>query len=421
MILDYSIERDVDRVEYIRKLLDEMDVAPTETELEKMGNYILYGKDEEGRNSEQRKEVTIDKKKKTWHRKVDREESLDALMDDPNLPGIESQFMDANKRNIRVLKKTTISRETDGDIPGMRDLWDSIDKMAHTLAVAEGKVAPTETDEIITDPYKIYQLRHWLIDLRKHQYYLKDFYKPTLRFQNIRQPATPRTDFTDDCGYWISKEEWERRIKESLLPISTDKADYEWNEDGTKCHWIVRHQKFDFTNPAHVAQLINFYSDLYMELWDLPDTWGRALLFDFDRYIDRLQLSEAREYILTRRIDKASVDTIAAEIRIKFGLHYSSSRVSKILMSEIPQKVAFIAAKDKALAETPFDTFSRKQCFCCKQWLPRSNIFFARHITRSDGLASNCKDCEKRKRIEQGGQSEYDRRYKSKDKGLSKM
>ena len=62
MILDYSIERDVDRVEYIRKLLDEMDVAPTEAELEKMGNYILYGKDEEGRNSEQRKEVTIDKK-----------------------------------------------------------------------------------------------------------------------------------------------------------------------------------------------------------------------------------------------------------------------------------------------------------------------------------------------------------------------
>lgn len=70
-----------------------------------MGNYILYGKDEEGRNSEQRKEVTIDKKKKTWRRKVDCEESLDALMDDPNLPGIESQFMDANKRNIRVLKK----------------------------------------------------------------------------------------------------------------------------------------------------------------------------------------------------------------------------------------------------------------------------------------------------------------------------
>ncbi len=64
MILDYSIERDIDRVEYIRKLLDEMDVAPTETELEKMGNYILYGKDEEGKNSEQRKEVTIDKRKK---------------------------------------------------------------------------------------------------------------------------------------------------------------------------------------------------------------------------------------------------------------------------------------------------------------------------------------------------------------------
>lgn len=49
--LDYSIERDIDRVAAIKDILDQLPTDPSPTELEQMGSYILYGKDESGRNS----------------------------------------------------------------------------------------------------------------------------------------------------------------------------------------------------------------------------------------------------------------------------------------------------------------------------------------------------------------------------------
>ena len=44
--LDYSIERDSDRVAAIYDILDTLQKVPNNTELEQMANYILYGKDE---------------------------------------------------------------------------------------------------------------------------------------------------------------------------------------------------------------------------------------------------------------------------------------------------------------------------------------------------------------------------------------
>jgi len=61
--LDFSIERDSDRLKAVEEILDTMDTDPTATELEQMASYILYGKDEDGKNSIQRNE-TIDKDKR---------------------------------------------------------------------------------------------------------------------------------------------------------------------------------------------------------------------------------------------------------------------------------------------------------------------------------------------------------------------
>ena len=49
--LDYSIDRDIDRVAAIRDILDKLATDPTPLELEQMGSYILYGKDEDGYNA----------------------------------------------------------------------------------------------------------------------------------------------------------------------------------------------------------------------------------------------------------------------------------------------------------------------------------------------------------------------------------
>lgn len=49
--LDYSIERDIDRVDAVKDILDQLEKDPSPLELEQMGSYILYGKDENGYNA----------------------------------------------------------------------------------------------------------------------------------------------------------------------------------------------------------------------------------------------------------------------------------------------------------------------------------------------------------------------------------
>lgn len=49
--LDYNIERDIDRVTAVKDILDQLEKDPSPTDLEQMGSYILYGKDENGYNA----------------------------------------------------------------------------------------------------------------------------------------------------------------------------------------------------------------------------------------------------------------------------------------------------------------------------------------------------------------------------------
>lgn len=82
--LDYSIERDVDRVQAIYDILDTLSKNPTNTELEQMANYILYGKDEEGKNAKQRGEMTDDNKRYNSFKTADEKLlSLDEILENP--------------------------------------------------------------------------------------------------------------------------------------------------------------------------------------------------------------------------------------------------------------------------------------------------------------------------------------------------
>ena len=56
--LDYSIERDTDRVAAIYDILDKLPSDPVAGDLEQMASYILYGKDEKGLNAVQRGDIT---------------------------------------------------------------------------------------------------------------------------------------------------------------------------------------------------------------------------------------------------------------------------------------------------------------------------------------------------------------------------
>lgn len=44
----------------------------------------------------------------------------------------------------------------DSNIPGMIEQWEIIDRWQRMLDIAQGKIAPTENDTIISNSYRIY-------------------------------------------------------------------------------------------------------------------------------------------------------------------------------------------------------------------------------------------------------------------------
>ena len=424
--LDYSIERDVDRCAAIYDILDTLNKDPSSTDLEQMASYILYGKDENGLNAVKRGEITDNNKRyNSFKKKDDTNESLDALLDNP-LVDQNSMKPVEEEKYIYLRKKPSIRRPKydkktgalidpgDSEVPGMRELWERIDYIEKVIAANEGKIPMSEDYTVLKDPYRLYQLKHQLIDMRRHQYYLKDSWQPTIHLLGITPPQPQTYNWDEDSFYWTSLDNWNRKTSAALVhTISKNLEDYETRTNAageTEVKWVIRRHTFDWENPAHVRALMDYYSALYMQMWDKVYSWGRTLIFDFDRYQDLADLSPVRRYLLTRRIDKASCATIAAELQEKFGLTYNENHVSSIICNEIPEKIAIAAKKQRLLQDTPIS--QRKQCFRCKKWFPRDAIFFGINHGRKDGWASNCKDCERLRRIEKGGQAAYDMRSK---------
>ena len=431
--LDYSIERDIDRLKAVETILDTLETNPSNSDLEQMASYILYGKDEQGKNAVQRGETTdSDKRYKSFQKAADKVRSLDEILESPitdqqDLQPLESRYVYTKKKP--TIKRPKYDKTTgemidpgDSDIPGMTELWERIDNLDHILAVNTGVAPPDENTQIFTDPYRLYQFKHMIIDVKRHQYYLKDTYKPTLHFLSVTPPKSQTYNWDTDAYYWMTLEQWQTRVNNALLhTISKNLDDYETRINPVtgkiEVKWVVRRHHFDWENPAHIRALINHYSAIYMELGEKLDSWGRTLIYDFDRYFDMCGFSTVREYILTRKIDKAPYPDIAQELQEKFGLKYNENHICTILAKEIPEKMAAAATKHRMLLTTPQE--ERKRCFTCKKWLPRNNYFFATNNSRKDKFASNCKECEKKRRIAKGGQTEHDRR--NKDSALPKM
>ena len=386
-----------------------------------MGSYILYGKDENGLNAVQRGETTDGNKRYSSYKKTDDKLlSLEEILENPLAD--QQDLKPTYQKSSYTKKKPTITRPKydkktgalidpgDSEIPGMLELWDCIDHMEHVIAVNEGKVID-ENVKTTCDSYRLYQLKHNLIDLRRHQYYLKDAYKPSLHFQAIDHPKAQFYDWTCDSFYWISREEWQHKINEALLSsVSKKIEDYETRNNGEEIKWVIRQHTFDWENPQHIKALINNYDALYDQMHEKLDTYGRTLIFDFDRYREMTHLSEVREYILTKKIKKMPYVEIVENLQILFGLKYNENHLCTILAKEIPEKIALTAKKWRLLCDTPISAC--KKCKTCGRKLPRDPVFFVRNRSRKDGFSSNCKECEKQHRIEKGGQSIYDKRNK---------
>ena len=391
-----------------------METNPNATELEQMASYILYGKDENGKNSIQRNE-TIDKDKryKSYKTKDDKMQSLDEIMEVPGFD--EQQIRSAYKRDSYTTPKPSIAKPKydkktgemidpgDSDVPGMIEQWEIIDRWQRMLDVAQGKVPPREGDTIVSDPYRIYQLKHNLIDIRKHQYYLKDSAKPTLHFQNLDHPKPQFYDWSGDAFYWIPYSQWEYRVNHSYTSrISKNLKDYETRGEGDNLEvkWVVCEHHFDWENPKHIRALLNHYCTLYEALYDKLNTYGRTLLWDLDRYISLCNFSELRLFLINLRKQGMMYEDIIEEMRAKYAMEYSPNYLVSIVNTEVPNKIAKVAKMMRIENETPIE--GRKKCIHCGKMLPADPLFFSRNNAHKDKLSNTCKQCDRESRIKRG-------------------
>ena len=365
--LDFTLERDTERTQFIADTLDKLEKDPSPTELEQMATYILYGKDENGLSSIRRGETYNNNKRYNSYKTLDdKVVSYDELMESPGSD--EQAFRDAYTRDVYKKQKPAISRPKydkktgelidigDADIPGMVELWERLDHLDKWVQMLSGKIPPEEGFLMFEDDYRLYRLKHNLIDMKRTQYYLKDTYKPQLHFLALDHPKPQFYEWDGESAYWIPYEEWEERVNHSYThTVSKRLEDYETRGEGVnlEVRWIVCRHNFDWENYKHVYALMNHYKPLREQLKEKLNTYGRTLIWDLERYVEMTPLSPVRRAIVYKVMDQMPREQICQELQEEFGFTYNAYYLSTLIANDSPKEIARTAAKHRILCETP--------------------------------------------------------------------
>ena len=116
-MLDFDIYSDTDRATAVKDELSKLTKPPTQSQLETMANYILFGKDSNGQNAVDRGEVQIQTKYSSYRKK--KEESLDELTESPT-------FNEAELKPIHRSVYKSPKPELDRSLPELQPLLTTI-------------------------------------------------------------------------------------------------------------------------------------------------------------------------------------------------------------------------------------------------------------------------------------------------------
>lgn len=386
--LDFSIENSKDRLEAIKSIpLDTL----TKKELETVTNYILYGKDEDGTSIVQKKEVQIKSKFNSYQKKENTVTSLDALMESPTF---DENIFQKNKTQYKKVKPETLFKnEKVKDIVGMKELWESIEKLQNIKDQNQGKKELQEGTPILNQT-QLYYLNHQLIELYSQQYLLKDMVFPTifskknkaeyhenLGDQQLNIPILPRGVFSEE-GDLFFKEPY--RITDAAAR-SID------NEEE-----IIASGKpyFDFRNKDHLYQLIQYYGDLKVSVENQPDSIIHNLLWTLDFYIEKANLSDQQRLIVEDKKFRYQNRDIRRHLEQELGISHRENYISTIWNKAIDLIIEAVELNyDEYLCKDYKKAW--KRCNKCGKLLLRDPRNFVRKSKAADGLTGRCKMCDK--------------------------
>src|SRR5574344_1517306 len=296
--LDFTISSLEERTSFVDNYLVEnkeiFDIKPlTEKELETIANYILWGKDKNGKNVNQLKEIQLETRNKTWDKKE--EESLDALIESPTFK--ESMIKDYSART-RIHKEPFSRVQARKEAPSYileryEELWRQIDELDllinfYDLAHDKRKNPPRETllklftkeeqdqlKEASThlNQFSYLKKRHLLVELRREQFTLRDSYKSPIMRTAVESYSQPTTFFFDSeipvlpLGLFNGQPIDYKIFPMNRIPEPSDFNDNDLSALSSRIWKAPAQSKlsFDFREIEHVYQAFQIYENLIDE------------------------------------------------------------------------------------------------------------------------------------------------------------
>lgn len=436
--LNFQLETAEERKKFLTEYLEREEFRlnpPTPEELEMCGNYILWGKDKDGKNCVQRKEIEIETKNKTWNKKE--EESLDGLLESPSFN--ENQILGQNSIKTKIPREVFDRKKALSQAPpAIKEEFlrlfhqiDEYDLIINFYDLAHGKRKNPPRAELLKNfteeeqnrlkqksktlnQYSYLKLRHFLVDLRRQQFSLKDSYSSI-----IQRHTFPELTFSQDkpsfdtdipvfplgvknekkLSKLIFRDEYDPKSysKEELSMVS----DFLWDRKTNKFNYNFI---FDFQNMEHVYHLFLLYFELEDEIFKKElESETNSLLSTLQFYINRADLTEIQKEILHLKINKVKNQDIIKIINGKYNKSYTANYISTIFKQKIIKQINNAAAIHEEIIENIFFPENFKRCNSCGKILLCDSNNFVKKTRSKDGFSNRCKKCDKEERMKKRG------------------
>ena len=378
--LDFTKNTAQERCEYIKSQnLSNL----TKKELEACANYILWGKDPDGKSPVDKKKVFIKTKYQSWNKNSAL--SLEELLENPLFD--ESMFVTIPYK----YDKKGIETDKFENNQDFIQLWKTIKNIENVLK----KNLDSKTR---------YHFKHLLIDLRNQQYTLKDYYSPTIQPIVKRFGTYYLEDFFSEMNY-------------PVFPCGTMRFENDdefmfpyYNNIEFKCLDIDKEidtlrlqgkRFFNFMDSNHVYSLIVNYSELAEQGKNVNSVIGN-LLRTLDFYIDKANLSKQQRQIVDYKKKGIRNRDIKILLEKDMGISHQENYISTI-WNLCCRKIANAASTHYDEWCCRYYDKAWKKCSCCGEIKFKSFKNFMKKRTVNDGFSNRCKACDKRIRVMRNG------------------
>ena len=423
----------------------------SDSDLSVVADYLLWSLPKSERDS-----VQLQSKSGDWTGTSSSVQSLDELL---AVPTFNESVLRKPDDPVYTTPKRKLSRKQiresapTGLLADFEVLWHQIDGTDYVIERYElnsGKrnkirgallerLTPSEREQFdkqagALSAYNYLKLRHLLIELRRQQYTLKDFYRPELWLrpsatQTILNPVQFEAEVEVrpmglygsriqvgskkalksglcagriGCNDRLSQVIW--RSDTPPYPRLLEEAGAEkalsqllWKKSDPDIEFV-----FDFRDTGHLDRLVWFREELEDQIEtnesDPASFTLRRLLQTLDYYVEFAHLKPVHLTILRERVHHTPNDLARDRIKEEFGFTYTINYLSTIYHQQILPSIAQAAQRHREICENLFFPENFKTCIDCGRTLLRDEVDFVRRSRVKDGFSCRCKECEKKLR-----------------------